>query len=140
MHKERLVRLPRVMGPVDRWQGKCVPTDAYPRLNSSSLNDVQREILEAIHDYYQEYILNEHLVDNRSEPVLVLICEYPNFEGYESTAFNLHVLETKREEDGPEAVEAYFRIPEPAHWEAGVELRLEEDASDDDTARSEDPS
>ncbi len=127
MHKERSVRLPRIMGPVERWMGKCVPIDAHSRLDPSYLSDHHQNILESIRNFYREYILEQHLVDNRSEPVLILICEYPNFEGYESTAFNLYMLEQKREENGMDAVEHYFRIPDPAHWEAGVELQLEQD-------------
>ncbi len=132
MHKERAVRLPRIMGPVDRWQGKCVPTDAYTRLDASQLSESKREVLDWIHDYYREYVLDEYLVENRSEPVLLLICEFPNFEGYETTAFNLHVLEQKLEEGDQASVEEYFRIPEPAHWEAGVELQREESGRESD--------
>lgn len=126
MNDDRPVRLPRIMGPVDRWQGKCVPIDTYDRIEPSDLSSEEQEIIEAIHDYYQEYIVDESLVVNRSEPVLVLVSEFPNFEGYESTAFNLEVLKKKRAEEGMEQVEQYFRIPDPAHWEAGKGMHLEE--------------
>lgn len=131
MHEERTVRLPRIMGPVDRWQGKCIPIDTYNRIDVSELSSEQQEIVEAIRDYYQEYIVDQSLVVNRSEPVLVLICEYPSFEGFESTAFNLHVLGETFEEEGLESVEEYFRIPDPAHWEAGKGMHLEEGTDQD---------
>ncbi len=126
MNEDRRVRLPRIMGPVERWQGRCVPIDTYERLDASDLGEGVRNILDWIHDYYQEYIVDESLVRHRSEPVLVLICEFPNFEGYESTAFHLGVLDEKRTEEGQENVDRYFRIPDPAHWEAGKGMHLEE--------------
>jgi hypothetical protein len=133
MNDDRRVRLPRVMGPVDRWQGKCIPIDDYGRLEPDSLSEGKQNILDWIHDYYQEYIVDETLVNNRDEPILVLVCEYPNFEGYESTAFNLEVLDQKREEEGNDAVEDYFRIPDPAHWEAGKGMHLEDGVDRDDS-------
>lgn len=126
MNKKIEVRLPQVMGPVERWQGQCRPTDTYPELQSGDLTGKQNTILEWIRDFYGSYMFDRYLVENRGkEPVVVLNCEYPKFEGYETVAFNLAVLEEFLQEDGEEKVRSYFRIPEPAHWETGEALNLE---------------
>lgn len=112
------VRLPRLMGPVEHWQGKCKPIDTHPDLSEKELNEDQKNILNWIRDFYDGYTFEEHMARNSmDEPVVVLNCDFPRYEAYSSSAFNLDQMEKKLEEEGEQKVRSYLRIPEPYHWQ-----------------------
>lgn len=131
-NKERTIRLPMQMGPIEYWQGKCIPASYYTRLEDSDLTEEQTRILSEIRDFYQSYSSEEHLIRNKEAPTVLIYCEFPNYDNFQTVAFNLLALEkTARSEQ--KSVSDYLRVPKPTHWET-EQLNLERNDEDESSS------
>lgn len=104
------------MGPIERWQGKCIPAEYYRRLDESDLSSTQKKYFRKIQSFYETYSNSEHLVENRDAPVFLLICEFPNFEAFATVAYDLSFLEKKCQNEDNK-IDDFLRVPKPTHWE-----------------------